>query len=258
MTLTFVCIGNDEFDHIKELLPQLKALADEVVYVDCESKDGSYEFAQSLGIRVLQRKRHMNANVNRMVAFEVATGDWIFYADPDERFPKAIIDELKSKVASDSVTKAYKLPRKNFYFGCWLKYGGQYPDNQVRIFQRGYGSFAQKHVHERLEVNGPIGTLETAMEHYPYLTISQFMKKFDFYSTFEAKFLHENKVQVNFANHLKYLLFKPWSRFFRRYVMKRGFLDGLPGFFAALFDAVGWMTRYFKLWEIQKNETLKK
>ena len=84
------------------------------------------------------------------------------------------------------------------------------------------------------------------------------MKKFDFYSTFEAKFLHQQNEKVNLKNHFKYLLLKPVNRFIRRYIFKRGFMDGIPGFFAALFDAVGWMTRYFKLWEIQKNESSEK
>ncbi|MBY0386167.1 glycosyltransferase family 2 protein [bacterium] len=254
MKLTFVCIGNDEFEHIKILLPQLKELADEVIYVDCESKDGSFEYATSLGIRVLQKPRHMNANINRTAAFEVATGDWIFYADPDERFPKEIVNEIKIKISQNPDLKGFKLPRKNYFFGCWLKHGGQYPDHQIRIFKKGFGVFNNQHVHERLQVNGPIGSLEAAMEHYPYLTISQFIKKFDFYSTFEATYLLNSDVQINFKNNIKFFIAKPVSRFFRRYFIKRGFLDGIPGFFAALFDSLGWMTRYFKLWEIRKNK----
>jgi glycosyltransferase involved in cell wall biosynthesis len=254
MTLTFVCIGNDEREHLEVLLPQLKALGDEVVYVDCESKDGSYEYAKNLGIKVLQKPRHVNAGVNRTFGFEVATSDWIFYVDPDERFPIEIFQELRERVRLDPSVCGFKLPRKNFYFGKWLKQGGQFPDNQVRIFQRGKGRFALKHVHDRLQVDGPVGTLQSAMEHYPYLTISQFIKKFDFYSSFEARVLFEQGEKINFINHWKYLFFKPLNRFFRRYIIKRGFMDGLPGFFAAFFDAVGWMTRYFKLWEIHKNK----
>lgn len=254
MKLTFVCIGNDEFDHIKELLPQLKDLADEVIYVDCDSKDGSFEYATKLGIRVLQKPRNMNANINRTAAFEVAEGDWIFYVDPDERFPKEIVEELRLKVSQNPQFVGYKLPRKNYFFGCWLKYGGQYPDHQIRIFKKGYGVFNNVHVHERLRVNGPVGALEAAMEHYPYLTISQFIKKFDFYSTFEATYLLNSDVKINFKNNLKFFVLKPFNRFFRRYFVKRGYKDGIPGFFAALFDALGWMTRYFKLWEMRKNK----
>jgi len=257
MKLTFTCIGNDELAHIKELLPQLMELGDEVIYVDCESKDGSYEYAKSLGCVVFQKPRHMNANINRTFAFEHATGDWIFYTDPDERFPKEIIDELRRKVASDTEVKGFKLPRKNFFFGCWLKHGGQYPDHQIRIFKKGYGVFNNRHVHERLHVNGPIGSLDAAMEHYPYHDISQFIRKFDFYSTFEAKYLLDAGAQITWGNNIKFFITKPANRFFRRFFVKGGWRDGIPGYFAALFDALGWMTRYFKLWEMRKNQNLK-
>lgn len=254
MKLSFVCIGTDEYDHLSELLPQLLKLGDEVVYVDSESKDGSSEMAEKLGARVLKRPRHMNANINRSYAFEHVTGDWIFYVDPDERFSQAIIDELRAKVKADPELCGFKLPRKNFFFGEWLQHGGQYPDHQIRIFKKGHGVFNNRHVHERLHVNGKMGSLESPMEHYPYLTISQFIKKFDFYSTFEAKYLDDKNVQVNLKNTWTYLFFKPLNRFFRRYFVKGGFRDGIPGYFAALFDALGWMARYFKLWEMKKNK----
>lgn len=253
MKLSFVCIGSDEFDHLQELLPQLLKLGDEVVYVDSESKDGSAEMAEKLGCRVLKRPRHMNANINRSYAFEHVTGDWIFYVDPDERFSQAIIDELRTKIKNDPEVCGFKLPRKNYFFGVWLEHGGQYPDHQIRIFKKGHGVFNNRHVHERLHVNGKMGSLDTPMEHYPYLTISQFIKKFDFYSTFEAKYLDDAKTEVNFKNTMKFLFFKPLNRFFRRFIVKAGFRDGIPGYFAALFDAIGWMARYFKLWEMKKN-----
>lgn len=251
MKLTFTCIGNDELEYIKVLLPELLKLGEEVIYVDCESKDGSYEYAESIGCRVFRKPRHMNANINRTFAFEHVTGDWVFYTDPDETFSQELVDELRQKIKDNPDVKGFKLPRKNYYFGIWLKHGGQYPDHQIRIFKKGYGVFNNRHVHERLHVNGPIGTLETAMGHYPYKDIAQFIKKFDFYSTFEAKYLLEANVKITFANNMKFFFTKPFSRFFRRFFVKQGFRDGIPGFFAALFDAVGWMTRYFKLWEMR-------
>jgi glycosyltransferase involved in cell wall biosynthesis len=258
MKLTFTCIGNDELAHIKELLPQLMKLGDEVIYVDCESKDGSFEYAKSLGIRVFQKPRHMNANINRTFAFEEATGDWIFYTDPDERFSEELIAELRKKVDQGTEFMGYKLPRKNYFFGCWLKHGGQYPDHQIRIFKKGYGVFNNRHVHERLHVKGPIGSLESPMEHFPYEDISQYIRKFDFYSTFEAKYLLDAGETIHFGNNLKFFVLKPLNRFFRRYIVKSGWRDGIPGLFAALYDALGWMTRYFKLWEMRKNQSSKK
>lgn len=253
MKLSFVCIGHNEIKHLKELLPELLKISDEVFYLDAESSDGSADYARSIGCVVHVEPNNMNANINRTIAFEKVTGDWIFYVDPDERFPKAIVDELREKVSQDSNVKGFKLPRKNYFFGCWLQYGGQYPDHQIRIFKKGYGIFHNRHVHERLHVNGPIGALKSPMEHYPYEDISQFIRKFDFYCTFEAKYLLKVNTPVNTANNIKFFILKPLNRFFRRYVVKGGFRDGIPGLFACLFDALGWMTRYFKLWEMRKN-----
>lgn len=253
MKLSVTCIGFNEIDHLKILLPQLKAWADEVIYLDCESADGSFEYAQELGIKTLQKPNNMNLNVNKSHAMDAATGDWIFYVDPDERFDQNLVTEVKEKI-NQSKASAFRLPRRNHFFGCWLKHGGQYPDTQLRLFKKGKGHFPNKHVHESLVIDGPIETLKNPMDHYPYLSISQFLKKMDFYSSFEAQHLYEKGVRPSFGNSLKFLFLKPKSRIFRRWILKGGFRDGIPGLFAAVFDGVGWMLRYFKLWEICKGK----
>ncbi len=254
MKLSITCIGHNEAYHLKELLPQLLAWGDEVIYVDCESSDGSYELAKSLGCLAFQRPNNMNLNVNKSYAMEQASGDWIFYVDPDERFEKALIDEVNHRITV-STAAAFKLPRRNHFFGRWLKAGGQYPDTQLRLFRKGKGQFPNKHVHESLKIDGAIEMLENPMLHYPYLTISQFLKKMDFYSTFEAQHLYDNGVRPTWLNSVKFLFLKPKSRIFRRYIIKGGFRDGIPGLFAAVFDGIGWMLRYFKLWEISKGSS---
>lgn len=252
MKLSITCIGHNEGYHLKELLPELLKWGDEVIYVDCDSSDDSYDIAQSLGCRSFKRPNNMNLNVNKSYAMEQATGDWIFYVDPDERFEKALIEEVKQKIATTQAS-AFKLPRRNHFFGQWLQHGGQFPDTQLRLFRRGKGHFPNKHVHESLVIDGPIEHLKNPMLHYPYLTISQFLKKMDFYSTFEAKHLFEKNVRPSMANSIKFLFLKPLNRFFRRWILKGGFRDGIPGFFAAFFDGVGWMLRYLKLWEMVKG-----
>lgn len=256
MKLSLTCIGHNEAYHLKELLPELLKWGDEVIYVDCESEDNSFELAESLGCRVFRRPNNMNLNVNKSYAMEQAQGDWIFYVDPDERFEKPLIDEVNQKVAVSSAS-AFKLPRRNHFFGSWLRYGGQYPDYQLRLFKKGKGHFPNEHVHESLKIDGPIEYLENPMLHYPYLTISQFLKKMDFYSSFEAGHLYNKGVRPSFGNSFKFLFLKPFSRVFRRWLIKGGIRDGIPGFFAAFFDGVGWMLRYFKLWEMtsKKNKS---
>lgn len=249
MSISIAIIGHNEAYHLKELLPTL-SWADEIVYVDAGSSDNSCDIASQFTSKIFRKENNPNLNVNKSFAIENTSCDWIFYLDPDERIPDDL-KEILLKITSSNHQEyvAYTLPRKNYFFKKWLKYGSQYPDTQLRLFKKGYAKFPNKHVHEKLTVNGKIGHIPIAMLHFPYLTISQYLTKFDFYTTFEANFMYQNNVKINFVNSLNYLFYKPLTRFFRRFFLKLGFLDGYYGFFAALFDALNYIVRYFKLIE---------
>jgi glycosyltransferase involved in cell wall biosynthesis len=253
MSLSITIIGHKEEDHLRELLPLLK-WAEEVIYVDCESEDNSLQIAKEHGCKIFSRPNNANLNINKSYAMGQANGDWIFYLDPDERIPSELVDEIQKIMNSESKFSAFRLKRKNHYFGQWLRHGSQYPDIQLRMFRRGKGKFANQHVHEKLQIDGKVGMLKGDILHYPYRNISQFLKKFDFYTSFEAEFLFEQNYPFNFWNHCRYFLIKPLSRFFRRFFLKGGFRDGVPGFFCAFFDAVNIMVRYFKLWELNRTQ----
>ena len=251
MNLSITIIGHNEIEHLRELLPQLK-WADEIVYVDCESNDGSLEVVREADCRVYSRPNNTNLNVNKSYAMEQANGDWVFYVDPDERIPEILVSEIE-KVIQDTTNSAFKLNRRNHYFGNWLRHGSQYPDSQLRLFRKDSAHFPNRHVHEKLVVEGSIGKLNNDMLHFPYLNISQFLSKFDFYTRVEAGYLRDSGVRITAGNSLRFLVLKPFSRFFRRYFLKGGFRDGLPGLFCAIFDALNFVVRYFKLWELTQN-----
>jgi hypothetical protein len=151
------------------------------------------------------------------------------------------------------------MARKNFYFGKWLKYGSQYPDIQVRLFRRNFARFPNKHVHEKLDVKGEIAKLKQDLLHYPYSSISQYLQKMDFYTTFEANFILQKNNQPKFTLFLTYCFILPVTRFIRRFFLKAGFRDGWIGLFAAFFDGVNFILRYFKFLEIvdEKNRSKK-
>ena len=256
MNLSITIIGHNEIEHLRELLPQLK-WADEIVYVDCESHDGSLEVMREAGCRVYSRPNNTNLNVNKSYAMEQANGDWVFYVDPDERIPEILVSEIE-KVIQDTTNSAFKLNRRNHYFGNWLRHGSQYPDTQLRLFRKDSAHFPNRHVHEKLVVEGSIGKLNNDMLHFPYLNISQFLSKFDFYTRVEAGYLRDSGVRITAGNSLRFLVLKPFSRFFRRYFLKGGFRDGLPGLFCAIFDALNFVVRYFKLWELTQNPGTKR
>ena len=97
MNLSITIIGHNEVEHLRELLPQLK-WANEIVYVDCESHDGSLEVAREAGCHVFSQPNNTNLNVNKSYAMEQATGDWVFYVDPDERLPEFLVAEIETVI----------------------------------------------------------------------------------------------------------------------------------------------------------------
>ena len=108
MTISITIIGHNEVDHLNELLPQLE-WSDEVIYVDCESSDGSLGKAEALGCKTFSRPNDRNLNVNKSFAMDQASGDWIFYLDPDERIPSELVEEIREIVASETEYSAFRL-----------------------------------------------------------------------------------------------------------------------------------------------------
>ena len=165
MTISITIIGHNEVDHLRVLLPELQ-WASEIVYVDCESHDQSLAVAKDNGCKVFSRPNNQNLNINKSYSIDQATGEWLFYIDPDERLPARLVDEMIDAV-KDTSHSAFRLNRRNHFFGHWLRYGSQYPDAQLRLFRKGKASFPNKHVHEKLVVEGSIGKLRNDMLHFP-------------------------------------------------------------------------------------------
>jgi len=248
-TIAFSIIGHDNGHQLARCLDSIR-WADEIIYVDCESRDGSLETARRYTQRVFQRPNNRNLNVNKSYGFEQATAEWIFYLDPDEVVPPALAEEIRALLARDPAENAFALPRRNHYFGRWLRHGGQYPDTQVRLFRRGRARFACRHVHEKLEIDGATGRLREAMWHYPCDTVREQIQKMDFYSTFNAEVLAREGVRPTLGVGLSYLLAKPLDRFLRRAILKRGVLDGWPGLIVIAIASIDFAFRFFKLWDL--------
>lgn len=244
-TIAFSMIGHNEAHNLPRAMEAV-GWADEIVYVDCESSDGSAEVARRFTQRVFERPNLANLNVNKTFGIEQTTCDWVFYLDPDEVIPPALADEIRALIASNPVQNAFGLPRRNFYLGTWLRHGGQFPDTQLRLFRQGKARFPNRHVHEKLEVDGEIGNLTQAMDHYTNPSPVEIMKKLDFYSTFNANVMVEEGRRPTVGLALKFLWWLPTTRFLRRYLLKGGFRDGWAGLTVAMVDGLELQLRFLK------------
>jgi glycosyltransferase involved in cell wall biosynthesis len=247
-TLAFTLIGHNEAHNLPRTLESIR-WADEIVYVDCESSDGSAEVARAYTSQVFTRPNLINLNVNKQYAIDQARSDWVFYLDADEAISADLAAELRALLAAAPAEHAFKLPRRNRFFGRWLRHGGQYPDMQLRLFRRGRARFPCRHVHERLDVDGAVGELREAMDHYTCETVAVAVRKMDFNSTFNAQEMARAGLRPGWRIALRFLVQKPLSRFLRRYLLKGGFRDGWPGLIVAAIDSIDFPFRLFKFWD---------
>ncbi len=74
------------------------------------------------------------------------------------------------------------------------------------------------------------------------------MKKFDRYTTWAAGDRARKTKKVTAVH----LLGRPAWRFFRQYILDRGFLDGRAGMIVCMLAAFSVFLKYAKLWERQQ------
>lgn len=245
-------IGINESQHLRELLPTLDWVS-EIIYIDCESSDSSLAVAKKYNCRIFKKKNNLNLNLNKEFGIKQAKSMWVMYLDPDERLSEQLVDEVKRVIVHDSAYSAFICNRKNFYFTKFLNYGA-YPDQQLRLFKNGRGSFPCISVHEKLIIKGKIGKLKGNMLHYTYSNFEEYFKKFNFYTSFEADFLKKQGVEINFFSFMSYVLIKPLDGFIRNYFFKKCFLDGFPGFVYSFLFGFQFTVRFLKLWFLYQKE----
>lgn len=227
--------------------------ADEIIVVDSNSTDGTQEIATRMGARVVQVAFQGFGHL-RNQAIEACTHEWIFSIDADERCTPEVAAEVRA-IASDAQSlDVWRVPRRNFFMGRWIRHSGWYPNfRQPQLFRKGTMSYDLKPVHEGyvLHTDKPIGTLKNAIWQFPFKNMAEVMHKANRYSSLGAEKIVHKKISMGSA-----LAHGIWS-FWKHYLFKLGFLDGSAGFMIALGNFEGTFYRYVKALEMQKGEAWK-
>jgi glycosyltransferase involved in cell wall biosynthesis len=223
--------------------------ADEIVVVDSFSTDATAEIATSLGARVVQVPFNGFGEL-RNRAVEACSNDWIFSLDADERCTVPVRDEILALLAATPPLDVYRVPRRSFMMGRWIRGSGWYPNfRQPQLFRKDSMRYTLEPVHEGFEnlSEKPIGTLKNAIWQFPFRNLAEIIRKADRYSTLGAPKLANKRVSM--ASALGHGI---WS-FLKHYVFKFGFIDGWAGFVIAFGNFEGTFYRYAKRYEAEQN-----
>jgi glycosyltransferase involved in cell wall biosynthesis len=244
--LSVVIIARNEELNILRCLESVKPIADEIVVVDSISTDRTAGFCREFGCRVYQREFD-GYGTQKQFAVDQASNDWILSVDADE----VVSDELQHEInqlfhitpdpisdiphpASDIPHPAFRIPFSLHFMGRLFRYSGVGNEFHLRLFDRTKGGFTRVPVHEGIEVNGSVGILHGRIIHYSYRDIGHHLEKINTYTSQAAE--GYQKRGQSFSKIWVVLKFP--TSFISFYFIKRGFLDGYPGFIWSFLAAV--------------------
>ena len=163
-------------------------------------------------------------------AVELAANDYVLSLDADEALdPYWLI--LFARAKENFTSRAYRMNRCRNYCGKFIRHGSWYPDTKIRLFDRRIAHWGGTNPHDKivLQDNIPVEHLKGDILHYSYHTISEHVTQNNKFSTLAAESLFANGKKTNLFN----ILVRPVWAFFRSYIIRAGFLDGLFGFVIA-------------------------
>jgi glycosyltransferase involved in cell wall biosynthesis len=224
------------------------AFADDIVMVDSASTDGTLEIAARRGARVVQ-KEWLGYGRQKQFAVEQAKHDWVLCVDADERISPELAASIEQAIAHP-VSPVYRMARRNRFLGRWLGHGEGYPDWSPRLFNRMNARWSDDLVHEKVLFAVTPGTLAGDLLHDSLDDLTTYLERQNRYTTLAARQAFERGRSAG-AFHM---LLSPVVRFFKFYVFRLGFLDGLPGLLHISIGCMNSYMKYAKLIELRKAE----
>jgi glycosyltransferase involved in cell wall biosynthesis len=223
------------------------SFCDEIIVIDDGSTDRTAEIAKRMDAKVFPLVER-NFAERRNYGLRKAKGKWVLYIDTDERISSELREEIEIVLSQEhSMFDAYRLPRKNFYFG---NHEWPYIEQLERLFKRSALEEWYGELHETAKVKGSIGDLDGYLLHYTRQDLATMVAKTAQWSEIEAE------LRFN-SNHPK----MTWWRFFRvimtgfygSYVKQKGYKAGTAGLVESMYQGFSMFITYARLWEMQNK-----
>lgn len=245
-TISVVLATYNEEKNLPDCLRSVEDFVDEIVVVDGSSSDRTIQVAKEFRAKVKKTTNKPIFHINKQMAIDMATSDWILQLDADERVTEELKKEILEAINSKSNVNGYWIPRKNWFLGRYLTKGGQYPDYTLRLYRNGKGKLPQISVHEQAVVEGEVGYLKNPLMHFADPSFSRYIKRWNRYTDLIAKEIDDKKIGYNPIFTIKYLFALPVWWFLLTYIRHKGFVDLWQGFVFSFFSALRFPAAYIK------------
>ncbi|MBS1708833.1 MAG: glycosyltransferase family 2 protein [Armatimonadetes bacterium] len=222
--------------------------SDDVHVLDSCSTDKTVELARAAGAHVHLRPFDNYASQRNAGLQLPLKHEWMLFLDADERCTEPLREEICRVVSGDTgQNTAYRMHRHDYFLGRHLKRVMPSPTN-IRLLKVGACRY-EREVHERLAMDGEIGELQSYFDHFAFSKgVDNWFARHMHYSTHEATAVASDMATSFFGAFARIfkekekerrwkaikqftyrLPFRRHLKFFFMYVVKGGFMDGLPG-----------------------------
>ena len=255
-TISACILARNEEGRIEDALRSLVDWTDQIIVIDNESEDRTVEIARRYTDDLLTAPQSANFDAERNRAIEVATGDWMFFLDADERVPPALGRELRRLVAEQGDQfEALVIPFKHYFCGEWIQHSGWWPGYcRPQLLKKGCFRYSER-LHTGVQVEGrtqyfPADDAELAITHYSYDNLDHYLEKLNRYTTGEAVNLGEDGHSHSWQAQIAHFM-HDWGNYYDR---GRGDLDGMHGFVLAFMSAFYRYAARAKLWDQRRQQ----
>ena len=283
LPISVIVPARNEARNLPRCLESLAGVG-EVYVIDSQSTDDTVEIAKSHGANVVQFHYAGGWPKKRQWAMDTLplAYDWILLLDADEVLTPELIEEIRHALENPRVN-GYSIRLQMYFLGRVLRHCDA-SFWKLSLFRKGRGRFecrlkdqdasmADIEIHEHVVVDGPTAELHHALVHHNADSLSRYILKHDEYSNWEARVLLQPEgaansdpnseevsadlfgTQAQRRRWLKRNLYRlpgsPVLLFLYRYMVRLGFLDGVPGLIYCAFQAVQMFHSKAKIYELE-------
>jgi glycosyltransferase involved in cell wall biosynthesis len=252
LNLSVVIITRNEGKMIKNCLSSAENFAEEIILVDNGSTDNTVTVARKYGAKIIHYTDHKkDFSYLRNTGLKAAKNDWIFYLDADERITPGLKKEILSVTDSPEWASAFAVPRRNFWLGKRVRYGGAWPDYVIRLFRKDKLKRWEGRLHEQPVFEGKLVHLAEPMIHITHRDLSSMLEKTKEWSKVEAELLFEaHHPPVTWWRFSRIMA----TEFWKRAIKLQGWRDGAVGWIEIIFQMFSRFVTYARLWEMQQRK----
>lgn len=252
--LAVVILTRDEEGTLPDCLASLRSLDAEIFVVDSGSTDRTCEIAMEAGCHAVEHPfEDYAAQRNWALENLPIRSPWVLNMDADERLTPELAEEIAAVVTDpDAPHDGYMMSRRTVFMGRWLRHGGQYPAWHLRLCRRGRVHCERRRYDQHFLVDGSTGQLRHDLIDVLSTDLTRWIERHNRWATLEAEELYAKRrnpraggdgvrpklggtpiERRRFLREGVYQRFPPLLRpflfFFYGYVLRLGFLDGVPG-----------------------------